>query len=227
MNRSKVCVALFIFCLLSLLGNHCQAQLSPTAPLQYISAYQDFDTSGGSVDHFSLPDVEKSWAKARTRIERRAAERGANIALLRLSGNVSRGYNAQVRLFRADSALLLSMRPDTGCAIVVFRDHGPSLAVYRYDIVVDEIKYRDFKDGFFLRRQLDSCGGEHLMQINRASLILPVEGHSRYFRLMKGGARRAPKHAYVRFGGYTLQEIGDETLGRMLSEAHTEHLIAP
>jgi len=227
MNRLFARIALITCYLIFPFTYFCLSQPNQPARPYFISSNNLFDTSEGSIDNFSIANFEVAWPKAKARITRRALEHGAQVALIRLNGNVSRGYNAQVSLFRADSSRMQTMQHDTGCAMVIFRDHGPSLAEYRYDILIHDVTYRNFRDGYFIRKKLDNCFGEHMLEINRASLILPFEGRSRYFRLIKGGARKDRRHTYVRFGGYTLQEIGDETLGRLLSEAHTEHLIAP
>ena len=216
---------------------------TPTAPFKesqsisqdtvYIVPWTDnFDTSEGSKERFGIKNIEERWPTARIEILQRAREKGANVALCKLWGNSSRGYTVQVALFTADSNRLAPLFRDTACHLVIFRDNGPSMAIYKYDITIadenNEVTYKYFKDLAFLKKPVADCQEDLLLTINNQERTIPIEGRSRYFRLINGGAgRKAKKSTLLQIGGYYLQEIRDPQLGPLLAEGHTEHIIAP
>ena len=199
----------------------------------YIVPWSDnFDTSEGSRETFGMKNIEERWSYTKQEIERKARERGANVALCKMWGNASRGYTIQVSLFAADSSRLAPLLKDTACHLIIFRDNGPSLAIYKYDITIEdetnEVTYKYFRDLAFLKKPIIDCQEDLLLTINKQERTIPIQGRSRYFRLINGGAsRKAKKSELLHIGGYYLQEIRDAQLGNLLAESHEEHIIAP
>jgi hypothetical protein len=104
------------------------------------------------------------------------------------------------------------------------------MATFRFNVRVNEVTYRSFSDLYFIRRRLDKCDTPVEVMVNGRVRNIPVEGHSRYFRLLKKGRNNKELKAatsLISFGNVFLLEIPDVQLGRLMSEAHTEHLIAP
>lgn len=196
-----------------------------------LTPYDLFDTSAGILAEYGIRKPARHWPEQLEKIRRSARGKGANVANIRFYGNLHRGYTAHVSLYYADSSRIAALRRTEGCAVTIFRDNGPSLATFRYDVTVDEVSYKNFQDRHFFRRPVPDCGGPVQVTINGFARDLQMEGRSRYFRLLhRSSGRKARNRSdgdIIGFGNIFLQEIPDELLGRLISEAHEEHLIAP
>ena len=202
-----------------------QAPLRKIDSVYLIVPADDLDKEASEIDDFKVKaDFNTSWTTNKTRIEARAREAGANVALIKFIGwnKHNHGFYASGTLYYADSVQIKKLRAsipqEDSCSIVIFRDNGPSLATYYFDLSINGEEYRHFSDMTFIKRHVDTCDAiVRVLVENKYKHEYILGGHARYFRMItdKGNPWVANGLA-VRFNGPVLQEIEDGQLGNLL-----------
>ncbi len=218
MNDMRNIVVLLTAALAAFFCNAAAAQAPDSVYL--ITQHDKFDAAA-PIDDFSVKN-NISWKRLKENLTALAHTRGANIVLIKTMGNAT-ARHVKGSLYHADvmqiqAILAAHAVEDGGCAIVIFRDNGPSLATYKYDVFINGEAFPDFNDMSIIRKTLPACDAVAEVQVARFRQSIPLKGRSHYFRLIKNTqVGVVGPMVFYNFGGaYSFLEIDDEEQARAI-----------